>query len=184
MFISIENLPTEKECYKLLEEYDVPENIISHSVKVRDVCQFLLEHLHPSCSVNRELVLSAALLHDIMKMESIKKNTRHDEVGEELLRSLGYYEIADVVGQHVDMKDFNLHTPLTEVELVYYADKRVRHDEFVSVEDRIIDLLERYGLNENSRKHIMHMKDVVIEIEIKLERCLNSSIDEIFALYE
>jgi uncharacterized protein len=62
---------------------------------------------------------------------------------------LGYPDVAVIVGEHVVLQD---HDPdryqrgqFTATEIIYYADKRVRHEEIVSLEDRLEYILEHYG---------------------------------------
>ncbi len=40
-------------------------------------------------------------------------------------------------------------------EMVFYADKRVRHDEVVSLADRLEYILERYGDNNPAKKKLI-----------------------------
>jgi hypothetical protein len=51
-----------------------------------------------------------------------------------------------LVVQHVvlDAASFP-ETPLSAKELVYYADKRVNHDQIVSLDQRLVYILDRYG---------------------------------------
>ena len=39
------NLPTTEECFKILEEYNVPQNIIEHSLIVNKISIFLAKEL-------------------------------------------------------------------------------------------------------------------------------------------
>ncbi len=173
-------IPTLEQCREMFQTYNMLPNIREHSEMVMRVTQMITEHLHDTCPIQKKLCVISALLHDITKTESIQTRESHAESGGRLLRSLGYPEIADIVSQHVTLRHFSHHGPLTEAEIVYYADKRVKHNEFVSVEERIIDLLERYGTTDAQRRRIMRMKDTVIDIEVKLEKCLDVPIDTIF----
>jgi hypothetical protein len=55
--------------------------------------------------------------------------------------------IAGIVGEHVILKSFSPENNHTEKEIVYYADKRVNHDQVVSLDKRLAYILERYGMN-------------------------------------
>ncbi|MBI4777081.1 MAG: HDIG domain-containing protein [Deltaproteobacteria bacterium] len=122
-------------------------NIFEHSELVARVALFLGRALNENGSVlNLKLVQAGALLHDITKTRSIQTRERHDATGEQLLREMGYPEVAYIVGLHVHLADEPLKTAfVTEAELVYYSDKRVKHSLLVSLEERYRDLLERYA---------------------------------------
>jgi uncharacterized protein len=173
-------IPTQKECLAMFETYEMLPNIREHSVMVGKVTEEITSSLLNSCPINAELAIAGALLHDITKTQSFKTKERHAESGALLLTQLGYPEVADIVLQHVNLKDFSPIAPINEIEIVYYADKRVRHHEFVSVEDRIHDLLNRYGHTEELRQRFLHMKEIVLAIELKIEKCINASVETVF----
>jgi len=122
-------------------------NIFEHSELVARVALFLGRALNQNKSVlNLKLVEAGALLHDITKTRSIQSRERHDATGEQLLKEMGYTEVAYIVGLHVRLADEPRKTAsVTEAELVYYSDKRVKHNVLVSLEERYRDLLERYA---------------------------------------
>lgn len=113
---------------------------------------------------DRELVIAGALLHDIAKTPCLKNGCDHARTGAEICMNLGYPDVAVIVGEHVVLKD---HDPgryqrglFTATEIIYYADKRVRHEEIVSLEDRLEYILEHYGMEdpvmyERIRKNFM-----------------------------
>ena len=65
-----------------------------------------------------------------------------------------------------------LDDPLSEAEIVNYADKRVLHDQVVPLQNRLAYILERYGLNEERRERIRFMWEQTEHLETKLFRCL------------
>lgn len=62
---------------------------------------------------------------------------------------LGYPEIADIVGQHVILSSYDEELygagHFNAAAIVYYADKRVRHEEIVSLDERLSYIIEVYG---------------------------------------
>lgn len=166
-------------CLLLLKEYGILPNILEHSLKVQSVALALTDHLNGGVIINRELVSAAALLHDITKSRALKTGEKHDSSAKELLQSLGFPEIADVVGQHVYLYHDVGNTPLNEAHIVYYADKRVMHDMIVTVDERIQDLLQRYGTTPERRNRIVKNKDTVLLIEGKIQLYVIKPIEEI-----
>lgn len=132
------------------------DNIVAHCKQVCRVSLFLTDHLG-TCGLNRELILAAALLHDITKTRSIHTRENHAETGAQLLNDLGYPEVADIIGQHVRLNhyDFVSDTP-TDAQIVNYSDKRVLHDKIVPLNDRMGYILEKYG-NTRERKQLIRI---------------------------
>ncbi|HOP63348.1 MAG TPA: HDIG domain-containing protein [Spirochaetota bacterium] len=153
-------------------------NIVDHSVQVKNVSIAIYEHLKSKDIISRELLVAAALLHDIAKTRSIKnREMRHDLIGGEMLRELGFDEIADIVENHVVFSGYEPEGPLTEKEIIYYADKRVMHDKIVSVHARVDDLVHRYGINEKIKEMIIRNREFVLDLESKIARHMTVEID-------
>ncbi len=175
------NIPDITTCVALLQQYDILPNVLQHSLQVHKVACAIVSHLNGSAAINRDVVCAAALLHDITKSRALKTGEKHDISGKELLESLGYPEIADIVGQHVFLRDTSPNSPLNEADIVYYADKRVMHDTIVTVDQRIEDLLMRYGTTPERYNKILENKDIIILVENKLQRHLTKPIEDIIS---
>jgi putative nucleotidyltransferase with HDIG domain len=173
------NIPDMTTCLKLLQQYDTLPNVLEHSLQVHKVACAIASHLNGSVTINRDLVCAAALLHDITKSRALKTGEKHDITGKQLLEELGYPEIADIVGQHVFLNNISPDSPLNEADIVYYADKRVMHDIIVTVDQRIEDLLKRYGTTPDRYTRILENKDIILLIENKLKRHLTKPIEDI-----
>ena len=144
-------IPSEDECYEIITEMGMLENMIAHSLQVRRVSLFIVDHLI-SKSLNRELVGAAALLHDITKTRSLQTKEDHAKTGEILITAKGYPEIGRIIGQHVFIYECFSDDEITETEIVNYADKRVLHDGIASIEERMNYILERYGRTSERRQ--------------------------------
>jgi putative nucleotidyltransferase with HDIG domain len=128
----------------------------------------ITDNLKNGVAVNRDLIIAAALLHDITKTRSLKTKERHDISGGELLRKMGFKSIAEIVEQHVVLQNLNPEGRLEEREIIYYADKRVMHDKIVTIEERVHDLLQRYGNTEQIERLIHQNKKLVLAVENKI----------------
>ena len=71
--------------------------------------------------------------------------------------------------------------PPREVHIINYADKRVRHDTVVSLEERFIDLVERYGSSPERRVRIGQMREATLELEGNIFRRIDSTPDDLQA---
>ena len=153
-------------------------NIIDHSIQVKNVSEAIYKHIIDKTNISLELLIASALLHDIAKTESIHENKmRHDLLGGEILRNLGFDEIAVIVENHVIFKDFDEAGPLTEKDIIYYADKRVMHDKVVTIDARVEDLATRYGLTEKLKHMIVDNKKFISRLEAKIQRHMNIDIE-------
>lgn len=123
----------------------MPCHIRIHSAMVAEFALYLGRHLdNDHIRLDLDLLEAGALLHDIGKPRSLETGERHHELGAEMLDARGYSILSPIVREHIAM-DFDRATgPITESLLVNYADKRVKHDEIVTLEDRFEDLIVRY----------------------------------------
>jgi uncharacterized protein len=138
-------IPSETQCYRIMAEMEMLENIVAHSIRVCQVATLLTTSLPGNGhNLNPGLIKAAALLHDITKTRSLKTSENHARTGALYLRELGYPEVGGIVGQHVNLTDFHSEREPTAVEVVNYADKRVLHDKVVSLEERMDYITERY----------------------------------------
>lgn len=140
-------LPTPQECRRILRAHRVPDHIRRHSEQVARVARRLAKALSALDGevMNIDRVEAAALLHDIAKADCLRSRKDHAREGGRVLRDLGMPEIATLVEQHVVLHPGDHGGRVTEAEVLNYSDKRVRHEEIVTLEERFTDLIERYG---------------------------------------
>lgn len=137
-------IPSREECLTLLKANNTPSNVIKHCIAVCDFALDLAEKIQKSNhKVNIGLVAAACLLHDI---ERSKEN--HVEEGAELLKRLGYAQVAKTAKKHGLNNIYidGLAPKTTEEKIVFYADKRV-------VEDKVVGLRERFTYLEKKYRH-------------------------------
>ncbi|MGR3318722.1 MAG: HD domain-containing protein [Candidatus Anammoxibacter sp.] len=138
------NIPTYGKCLNLLNKNKIPDNIIAHSEAVcRFAAEFADKLISKRVNVNKKLVIAAALLHDIEKL-----NGDHVVNGWKLVSKLGYPEVANIVKRHgLRCGGGAEYTPQTiEDKIVFYADKRVLFDKTVSLEERLMYIAKNYDL--------------------------------------
>ncbi|MFH0868407.1 MAG: HD domain-containing protein [Candidatus Woesearchaeota archaeon] len=138
-----EKIPSKEECIGILTKNKTPSNVIEHCKAVCGFAEELAEKLvNKGFKVNKELVSAAALLHDI---EREKDN--HIATGAKLLKSMGFPEVAEVARKHTiyAIKELESYLNTIEEKIVFYADKRAKGNEIVSLEERFEDLKKRYN---------------------------------------
>jgi putative nucleotidyltransferase with HDIG domain len=168
-------IPTIETCLQLMDDYRMLNNIKAHSKVVARVAELVTRGFRQTTgeNLNLDLVLSASLLHDIAKTQCLDNRCDHAKVGGEICRAHGFVELADIVAEHVVLKS-NGSGPITEKEIVYYADKRVNHDQVVSLQDRLDYILDRYGRN-NIVRHDMIRQN--FDKCLKMEKRIFASLD-------
>jgi len=160
-------IPTEAECRRLVAGMGMLENIVAHSRQVCRVSLLVVDHLQPD-GLNRELILAAALLHDITKTRSFETLEDHAETGEQLLAEIGYPEVGRIVGQHVRLDRYFASKNPTGEEIVNYADKRVLHDRIVPLSERMGYILEKYGREPERKRAILLLWEKTEALEARL----------------
>jgi len=142
-------------------------NIREHSFRVMQVADRLGRALVAAgFELHLPLISTGALLHDIGKTACLGTTNNHAHLGADILISLGYLKLAQVVREHVRLEDGVADPrPLREAEVVNYADKRVLHTRVVTLAERFADLKERYGRTPSALVRIaaMAVKTQVLE---------------------
>lgn len=127
-------------------ECHVPQNVCEHMDVVGDVAMNLIEYdpglvksdlleeayVFAGASLNVRAIYFAALLHDLLRVNG----KTHARDAAAYLRRQGYLEIADLVEQHNDAAVFDAHRPISEAEVLYYADKLVCGTSLVTIKER------------------------------------------------
>lgn len=138
----------------MMDQYAMLDNIREHSFIVARVAEAIGTNLilpnDADCTPpDMDLVLAGALLHDIAKTKCLDGTCQHAEEGMLICNERGYPEIGRIVNEHVILSTF---TPdhyrrgnFDAREIVYYADKRVRHNEIVPLDIRLDYIIDHYS---------------------------------------
>jgi uncharacterized protein len=164
------DIPSPTDCLALMTAYAMLPNIREHSLVVREVALHLGTSLvEAGFALHLDLIAAGALLHDLGKTYCLGTSINHAEWGAEIVHEAGYPEVAQVVREHVFLQtNGNDPRAIREAEVVNYADKRVLHTRVVTLADRFVDLMERYGKNEAARLRIAVLQEGAHRLEAKL----------------
>jgi putative nucleotidyltransferase with HDIG domain len=175
-------IPSKPGCFHLMCQMQMLDHIAAHSLMVSRVALLLSDHLlQQNLSIDRDLVATAAILHDITKPRSLSTGENHAETGEVLLRDLGFPAVGRIVGQHVVLDDYPASHPPTEAAIVNYADKRVLNDRIVSLAERMEYILDRYGRTPEREQKLRWLWNKTIDLERKLFTFIPFQPDGLFA---
>ena len=174
------NTPDIEKCYNLWDKYSMLENIRIHSRFVAEIATCIASWaIKKGMDCRHDIILAAALLHDLGKTYTIKYGGSHSQVAASwIMEETNNPAIAQCVLHHVywpgeiDLK--NHFEPL----VIIYADKRVKHDMLVTLDQRFDDILKRYGTNDRRKEKILgsYKQNQYIEQELNklLEVDLNA----------
>jgi len=166
-------VPDRPGCMKVLEREGVPEHIIVHSALVADVALKIAVELNSRGEkLDLALLEAGALLHDLMKLHTINHGGNHALLGGDRVARLGFPELTPLVAGHVDLGEWDASGPVTETELVNYADKRVCHTRIVSLGERFEDLIARYGKTSGAVEKITQNQHTLSSLEKKIFKVL------------
>ena len=157
-----------------LARLSMPERGLSHGLAVARVAVRLGEELNRhGANLDRDLIHNAALLHDIGKGQPA-----HEARGGEMLAELGLSRLAPIVAIHRDVPP-PASGVLTEKEVVCLADKLVRCDRRVGVEERFGEKLALYSLDAHACRAIRGRMNNALALRELVERCCGGDIEEI-----
>ncbi len=156
-----EELLDAAEIARLYQKYRTPQQVIRHMRKVAEVADQLMDCIQMP-GLNRVRVMKACLLHDLCRAEK-----EHARVSAEAIRMEGYPAIAALVAVHhqAAYSEREAQGPLTEAELLFYADKRVQEDRLVSVEERFRESRKKCRSPEACAHH-----DAMLAKTLKIEK--------------
>lgn len=179
-------IPSEKECYDLMEKYRMLDNIREHSIVVAEIVRAISKGLvNSGVQLSVDKAVAGALLHDIAKTQCLQTGEDHAALGREICLQHQLNEIADIVAEHIWLKSYSLDGLYSEKEIVYYADKRVLHTSVVSLNERMDDIIKRYGRYDSRLTQLVHMNFNICQgIERKLFGRLDFGPDQLADLVQ
>ena len=170
--------PSVEEAYALLALHGVSGRGLAHGRAVVRIALAIADALGEKRGwpFDRELVHSAALMHDIAKGQR-----DHEARGGHILDMAGFPYAARIVEAHRDicLPD---NAPITEREVVYLADKLVSCDRPVSVRRRFQEKLDRFGKNPEAYEAISGRRDRALAMLARVERESGMDIKSILEL--
>jgi len=163
------NIPSKTDCFRMIREIGMMDHIVAHSIRVCQVAMFLVDCLNAKgFHLNPDLVRAAALLHDITKTRSFDTHENHAETAQALIGDAGFPEVSRIVGQHVQIWETLSDGNPMEVEIINYSDKRVLHDQVVSLEERFDYIMKRYAKSPSDRQRVHALTEKTRSLEAKL----------------
>ncbi|MEK7544728.1 MAG: HD domain-containing protein [Patescibacteria group bacterium] len=178
-----------REIQALYKKYQTPEHVQRHMEVVAKVAVSYAKKIQKNGKkINIQFIRQAALLHDFLKMlvfketqksdpaiwKSLRKkypNTHDSEVAAIILEKKGEKKLAEIVRKQQFEALISKENPLKTLEekVVYYADKRVAHDQIVTLAERLKEGEKRYGT-----KTPKNIEKKLFELEKEIKRLSGS----------
>jgi uncharacterized protein len=177
-------IPDTEKCISIMQAYGMLDNIRDHSIMVERVAAIIAKGLTGAgVKLSLEKVSAGALLHDIAKTACLGSDIDHAIKGKEICIKNDFDEIADIVGEHIRLNNYEPDSEVTEKEIIYYSDKRVNHNMIVTLEKRIEYLIKTYAKNEELLiKRIDDNFRICREVEKKIFRNLSFTPEELIEM--
>jgi molybdenum cofactor cytidylyltransferase len=168
-------IPSSEECEVIINDiYPLEPKLKRHCLKVAEVASSIGRKLSElGNTVDLELIQAAAALHDISKGQP-----HHDTAGAARLSDMGFGKTADIVAVHTDLAGENGELSL-ESKIVFLADKLVKEDQLVDVEERYRDIDRRYGGSPEIDLKIAQRLQHALKVKQELEKMLGCSLRSI-----
>ena len=163
------NCPSLELCKKIQDFFMMNDAVKAHSDKVAAVAINMCQHLFEKGIVlDKNIIMAASMLHDIAK-----GSTNHADVGAKWLLEMGYEEISKIVKEHMELSIIS--NVVTEKEVVYLADKLVKDDTLVTIDQRFSFKEELYKNDITAAKAIekrkiqtMNLYNMMFQIDYKV----------------
>ena len=167
-------VPSASQCINWWNDYKMLDNIKEHSKLVAKVAVQASKLARESgFDVDITTIQASALLHDIAKSYCIHHGGNHSQIGAAWVMQLtGNPAISMGVLHHVfwpfEPEAEKYFLPL----VISYADKRVMHDSFTTLEKRFNDLKVRYGKTEKIKQRIHKTFEQSLILEERLSKLI------------
>jgi CTP:molybdopterin cytidylyltransferase MocA len=173
-YVKCEEFPDEGECVELLKLARSPDRVVRHMWVVASCAMRIADALEESGrKLNRRMLFSACLLHDIAKGEKY-----HEARGARWLRKRGYAKVAKLVASH---KDLSPRKEIGEAEVLYLSDKITDGEVVSSLASRMARMLERFPPDSESLTIACRRIDNAARIQRRIEDITGRSLDDILA---
>lgn len=157
---TVEMIPNEEECLRIMKEEGANEKILAHVSAVRDLAVKIGEN----ANADMDLLRAGALLHDVGR--TVTHGIDHAAKGAEILKERGLSrDVVSIVAKHTgagitseEAQSLGLPTgdyiPSTlEEKIVAHADNLVHRNGYITL-SQIVEMYERKGLHDPAKRII------------------------------
>ena len=160
---------------ELFVKYNTPEHVQRHCDEVARVSVLIAEGLNErGFELNIEVLRGAALVHDVLRTEK-----EHDRLGAEVLMNMELPHEAELVRRHMTYHPFNHADRFEEIDVLCLADRLVKEDCYVGLDERMQYLIDKPGKTPERTERILKAKAHTQDIINELEGVLGMTLDQL-----
>ena len=179
MNIKIEKPLTKEEIQKLYTEFKTPEHVKRHCMGVSNTAARIAEALVAyGVDLDVELIKSTSIIHDAARIYD-----DHDLVISDKLDEMGHHIAADITRVHMHYKGLERKPDITETDIVCLADRLVKEDEYVGLDERMEYIINKFGRTPEREQRIYAGKKKTQSFIDMVEEITGKSIDDIVKGY-
>jgi HD superfamily phosphodiesterase len=168
---------SEEEIEKIYDNFDTPTHVKAHCRTVAKVGMTLAEELNKKGhSLDLALIKGASLTHDAARIHK-----DHHILGFDLLKNMGYHDEAHIVMAHMTYDNYNKVDEIDECDIVCIADRMVKEDKYVGLDERIDYILKKLEDRPDIVELIIESKKKTRALLNQIEKVIGKTIDELFA---
>jgi CTP:molybdopterin cytidylyltransferase MocA len=158
-------IPSEVECEAMMDLMPgMDERTRQHCREVAKMADGIAGNLNKAgAGLDREVVLAAALLHDLAKGKP-----NHAREAARLVREAGFHAIAEAITTHMDIES-GQGQDISAGEVLFLADKLVSGDRPVSLADRFVQASAKYGEDADALAAIETRYNTALLIQERIE---------------
>lgn len=165
---------TEKECLEYYKVFNTPSHVIEHCRAVSLAATRIGLRLNEvGYNLDISLIKYSALIHDMARTTE-----HHEIVGADFLKKEGYTQEAFIVRGHMT-HHFNSIEKLDELDVVCLADRVVKENQYVGLDERIDYLIHKNGENPQRTAHLNEARESIRKYITQLEDIMDESLDSI-----
>ena len=157
-------------------EFKTPAPVIRHCAAVAEAGVTIGRALNEAqvAKLDLDLIEKAGLVHDVMRVFD-----DHDLAAGAMLRERGYQEVAALVEHHMRYQ-FGDPGQVSEIDVLCLADRLVKENLYVGIDERIEYLIHKPGENPQRTEHLLQAKERIKEYMRALEAAMGRTIDGLF----
>ena len=164
-----------EEINRLYDEFNTPDRVKAHCAAVSKTGVKIAGELNKhGYHLDTLLIERAGLAHDVARTYE-----HHDIVGCDALKKAGYEDEAEIIRVHMRYPDFNPVDKLDECDIVCLADRLVKEDKYVGLDERIEYILKKANGDAEAISHILKNKEKIRILIQQIEKIIGISLDQL-----
>lgn len=169
---------SDAEINDLYEKWNTPDKVKAHCKAVSEVGVKLAEELNKhGYNLDLSLIKATGLVHDVARTEE-----KHALVGWEILKSMGYDDEAEIVKVHMTYPEYNTVDNLNECDIVCIADRVVKENRYVGLDERIDYILAKADGKPDVQERILKKKAETKALLEDISKVTGKTMDQIFGV--